>query len=122
KPKLGFLVAKDVSNSFQWKMNPRGRDNRPRMAGLFNLLAVFEVAGSIFAQKKGEKLNEGRIQQLVRDARKTHAREFRATSRDNEQDEVVIDAPTGPHIQDNDGITLKQHIDRLQILMNNFTL
>jgi hypothetical protein len=69
------------------------------------------VAASIFAQKKGEKLNGGRIQQLVRDARKTHAREFRATSHDNEQDEVVIDAPTGPHIQDNDGITLKQHID-----------
>jgi hypothetical protein len=80
------------------------------------------VATRIFAQKKGEKLNEGRIQQLVRDAWKTHAHEFRATSRDNEQDEVVIDAPTGPHIQDNDGITLKQHIDRLQILMNNFTL
>jgi hypothetical protein len=80
------------------------------------------VASRIFAQKKGEKLNEGRIQQLVRDARKTQAREFRATSRDNEQDEVAIDAPTGPHIQDNDGITLKQHIDRLQILMKNFIL
>jgi hypothetical protein len=38
---LGFLVAKDVSNSLQWKMSPRGRDNRPGMAGLFNLLAVF---------------------------------------------------------------------------------
>jgi hypothetical protein len=38
---LGFLVAKDVSNSFQCKMSPRGRDNRPRIAGLFNLLAVF---------------------------------------------------------------------------------
>ncbi len=25
----------------QWKMSPRGRDNRPGMAGLFNLLAVF---------------------------------------------------------------------------------
>jgi hypothetical protein len=37
---LGFLVAKDVSNSFQWKISPRGRDNRPGMAGLFNLLAV----------------------------------------------------------------------------------
>jgi len=80
------------------------------------------VAARIFAQKKGDTLNEGRIQQLVRDTRKTHAREFRATSRDNEQDEVVIDAPTGPHIQDNDGITLKQHIDRLQILVSNFTL
>jgi hypothetical protein len=42
---------------------------------------------------------------------------FRATSRDNEQDEVVIDDPTEPHIQDNDGITLKQ-----QILVNIFTL
>ncbi len=78
------------------------------------------MASTIFAQKKGEKLNEGRIQQLVHDARKTQAREFRATSRDNEQDMVVIDAPTGPHIQDHDGITLKQHIDRLQILMKSF--
>ena len=38
-----------------------------------------------FAQTKGEKLNEGPIQQLVRDVRKRNAREFCSTCRDDEQ-------------------------------------
>jgi hypothetical protein len=38
---LDFLVSKEVSNKMQWKMMPRGKDSRPGMAGLFNLLAVF---------------------------------------------------------------------------------
>ncbi|XP_045024709.1 uncharacterized protein LOC123469645 [Daphnia magna] len=108
---LDFLVSKEVSNKMQWKMMPRGKDSRPGMAGLFNLLAVFGVAATTFAKKKGEQLNEGRIQQLVRDARKTHAREFRATSRGNEQ--AANDAPAtaagATQIQDNDGVTLKEY-------------
>lgn len=74
-------------------------------------------------QKKGEQLNEGRIQQLVRDARKTHAREFRATSRGNEQaaDDAPATAAGATQIQDNDGVTLKEYIDRLQALVNGFS-
>ena len=82
------------------------------------------VSARIFAHKKGEKLNEGRIQQLVRDARKTHAKEFRATCRVDEQqaDDRRATAATATPIQDNDGITLKQYIDRLQALVNCFSL
>ena len=76
------------------------------------------MAARTFAKKKGEKLNEGRIQQLVRDARKTHAREFRPTCRSNEQaDDVPATAAATTQIQDNDGVTLKQYIDRLQALL-----
>jgi len=50
-------------------------------------LHLTTVSARIFAQKKGEKLNEG--QQLVRDARKTHAREFRATCRDEQADDLL---------------------------------
>ncbi|KZS04057.1 Uncharacterized protein APZ42_033078 [Daphnia magna] len=120
---LDFLVSKEVSNKMQWKMMPRGKDSRPGMAGLFNLLAVFGVAARTFAKKKGEQLNEGRIQQLVRDARKTHAREFRATSRGNEQaaDDAPATAAGATQIQDNDGVTLKEYINRLQALVNGFS-
>ncbi|XP_045027157.1 uncharacterized protein LOC123470669 [Daphnia magna] len=120
---LDFLVSKEVSNKMQWKMMPRGKDSRPGMAGLFNLLAVFGVAARTFAKKKGEQLNEGRIQQLVRDARKTHAREFRATSRGNEQaaDDAPATAAGATQIKDNDGVTLKEFINRLQALVNGFS-
>ncbi|XP_045036779.1 uncharacterized protein LOC123477480 [Daphnia magna] len=49
---LDFLVSKEVSNKMQWKMMPRGKDSRPGMAGLFNLLAVFGVAARTFAKKR----------------------------------------------------------------------
>jgi len=39
---MGFLVLKEVCNSKQWKMIPRGNNSRSGMEGLFNLLAVFE--------------------------------------------------------------------------------
>ena len=81
------------------------------------------VSAMIFAQTKGEKLNEGPIPQLVRGARKRHAREFRATCRDDEKtDDRLATAATAIPMQDNDGITLKQYIDRLQALVNCFSL
>ncbi|EFX77271.1 hypothetical protein DAPPUDRAFT_247819 [Daphnia pulex] len=112
------LLADDWNSQEAYGDIDKGLTSEPSL-----MLNVLKALGRTYAQKEGEKLNEGRIQQLVRDARKKHAREFRVIFRDNEQeDEVVPDIPTVPQIQENDGITLKQHIDRLQTLVNYFTL
>nr|CAH0112420.1 unnamed protein product [Daphnia galeata] len=88
-------------------MFPRGKDSRPGMAVFFNLLAVF----------RGEKLNEGQIQQLVHDARKRLAIEFGATCRDDElPDYRLAPVATATPRQENDDITLKQYVVILQAL------
>ncbi|KAK4024469.1 hypothetical protein OUZ56_009892 [Daphnia magna] len=110
----------------QWKMCPRGKDARPALAGLYDLLAVFGVSVSHFAKKKGcEVVKVARLQQLVRDARKVNSRVYRANNPNedlNNDDDGIVPDTTLNAIQDSDGVLTQEHIDQLNAAVNKFSL
>ncbi|KAK4004020.1 hypothetical protein OUZ56_005763 [Daphnia magna] len=99
----------------QWKMCPRGKDARPALAGLYDLLAVFGVSVSHFAKKKGcEVVKVARLQQLVRDARKVNSRVYRANNPNedlNNDDDGIVPDTTLNAIQDSDGTMYTVEVD-----------
>jgi hypothetical protein len=146
---FSFLISDVTSNAMQWKMCPRGKDNRPGLAGLHHLLAVFGgtltlkeftmqctlqiyslcfhiVAVIHFAQKKGgEVIKVARLQQLVRDARKVSSRFYR--SKANHTDEPDADDNATNDVgatakQDCDSVLLQGHIEKLNAAVSKFTL